>query len=257
MVVDVEGVASGPRRTRAQGEPDGEPGDVAAADQAAPFFDRREAGARLGAALAGLGAEDVVVIALPRGGVVVGAEVAAALGAPLDIWIVRKIGAPGHEELGLGAVAEGGFTHLSEDIVRALGIGKGELGRLVRRKHAELDRRTKLLRGERPRPLLAGKTVVLVDDGIATGGTIRAVAGALRRERPRRLVLAAPVAAADTLAALAHEFDRVVCLEVPRALHAVGLWYEDFRQIDDDEVIDCLRAARASTAGASKEDEPT
>jgi putative phosphoribosyl transferase len=176
--------------------------------------------------------------------VLVGYEVARELRAPLEIWVVRKVGVPGHEELGLGAVAEGGYTHLSSEIVEATGVSRTEIARLVRRKLGEVERRTQLLRGGHLRQNLTGKTVILVDDGIATGGTMRAVAGAVRRERPAQLVLAVPVAAPDTIAALAPEFDRVVCLEQPVILHAVGLWYDDFGQVDDDEVMTLLADAR-------------
>lgn len=214
------------------------------AERAGRFRDRKEAGRRLGVALTPYLDQDVVVVALPRGGVLVGYEVARALAAPLEIWVVRKIGVPGHEELGLGAIAEGGYTYFSPEIVRATGIELPELARLTRKKSIELERRTRLYRGKRPRPSLADKVAIVVDDGIATGGTTRAVAGALRLERPRRLVLAVPVAAADTLAALAPEFDDVVALAAPTVLHAVGLWYEDFRQVDDHEVIELLAWAR-------------
>ena len=209
------------------------------------FRDRREAGARLGAALRGHLGPLPIVIALPRGGVLVGNEVARAIEAPLDVWIVRKIGVPGQEELGLGAIAEGGYTSYSPQIVRAAGLNPEQLARLTKRKADELARRTRLLRGKRPPPQIEGRTVILVDDGIATGATIRAVAGALRQQRPARLVLAVPVAAADTLASMAEEVDDIVCLETPTVLHAVGLWYDDFRQVSDDEVIDLLAAARA------------
>jgi putative phosphoribosyl transferase len=219
-------------------------------DEPGRFRDRREAGERLGAALMALHGPQTVVVALPRGGVEVGFEVARALEAPLDIWVVRKIGVPGHEELGLGAVAEGGYTHLSPEIVAATGIPRGELARLCKRKLVEVERRTQLLRAGHARVSVADKVVVLVDDGIATGGTIRAVAGALRREGPARLVLGVPVAAADTIEALSHEFDEVVCLEQPVVLHAVGLWYDDFGQVDDQEVIALLAAARRTTAPA-------
>jgi putative phosphoribosyl transferase len=231
--------------------------------RSAHFRDRRDAGQRLGQAVRehllqhpppveGEGT-DAIVIALPRGGVLVGAEVARAIGAPLDIWIVRKIGVPGHEELGLGAVAEGGATYLSAEIVALAKISRDDLAQLIERKQAEVQRRTQLLRASRLPPEIAGRVVILVDDGIATGGTIRAVARALRTHHPRRLVLAAPIAAADTAQALAEEVDDIVCLETPTALHAVGAWYEDFRQVPDAEVVAILEASRRgreSGAGA-------
>jgi putative phosphoribosyl transferase len=224
------------------------------------FRDRTEAGQRLGLALEKYAREPVVVIALPRGGVLVGEEVAKALAAPLDIWVVRKIGMPGHEELGLGAVAEGGYTYVSHEILGATAISAEDVSRLAKRKAVEVERRTHLLRGHRPRPVLTDKVVVVVDDGIATGGTIRAVIGALRAEQPARLVLAVPIAAADTLAALAPLVDDLVCLEVPTALHAVGFWYDDFRQVSDQEVVAILRRSAAQERGGRDErraaDEP-
>jgi putative phosphoribosyl transferase len=222
------------------------------------FQDRRDAGQRLGLALRallerptvpGTPLPEPIVIALPRGGVLVGAEVARAIGAPLDIWIVRKVGVPGHEELGLGAVAEGGATYISPDIVAATNVSPDEVAALIDRKKVEVERRTLLLRHRRPRPVVTGKRVILVDDGIATGGTIRAVARALRAERPWQLVLAAPIAALDTANALAEEVDEVVCLETPTVLHAVGAWYDDFRQVADGEVVAILEAARDGRGG--------
>jgi putative phosphoribosyl transferase len=228
------------------------------AAQVMRFRDRRDAGKRLGSAIARHLAQhppdagsEAIVIALPRGGVLVGAEVARAIAAPLDIWVVRKIGVPGHEELGLGAVAEGGATYLSSEIVALAKISNDDLAALIERKRAEVERRTQLLRGARPAPVIAGKVVVLVDDGIATGGTIRAVARALRALQPQRLLLAAPIAAAETTEALAEEVDEVVCLATPRVLHAVGAWYEDFRQVADGEVMAILSAVRSERAGQS------
>jgi putative phosphoribosyl transferase len=238
-------------------------GEAEGVARSSHFRDRRDAGQRLGAAVRrhllqtvpqiGSDAASAIVIALPRGGVLVGAEVARAIAAPLDIWIVRKIGVPGHEELGLGAVAEGGAVYLSAEIVALAKISRDDLALLVERKRAEVERRTQLLRAARLPPGIAGKVVVLVDDGIATGGTIRAVARALRGHHPRRLVLAAPIAAADTARDLAEEADDVICLETPTVLHAVGAWYEDFRQVPDAEVVailEAVRRERESGAGA-------
>lgn len=218
------------------------------------FRDRRDAGRRLGAAVQRYLARRppdpgaaAIVIALPRGGVLVGCEVARAIEAPLDIWVVRKIGAPGHEELGLGAVAEGGATYLSAEIVAVTKVSPADVAALIARKTDEVARRTQLLRGTRPAPVIESKLVILVDDGIATGGTIRAVARALRALRPKRLVLAVPIAACDTAQALADEVDDVVCLETPAVLHAVGAWYDDFRQVADSEVVTILESAAKPT----------
>jgi putative phosphoribosyl transferase len=237
-----------------EGEVEGEGEGEVEGVLSTPFRDRRDAGQRLGAAVrrhllqhppaAASEAAEAIVIALPRGGVLVGAEVARAIAAPLDIWIVRKIGVPGHEELGLGAVAEGGAVYLSAEIVALAKISRDDLALLIEQKRAEVQRRTQLFRAERLPPGIAGKVVILVDDGIATGGTIRAVARALRTHHPRRLVLAAPIAAADTAEALSEEVDDIICLETPPVLHAVGAWYEDFRQVPDAEVVAVMEAFR-------------
>jgi putative phosphoribosyl transferase len=212
------------------------------------FRDRREAGRRLAAELRAYARERPIVLALARGGVPVAAEVARALGAPLDVWVVRKIGVPWQPELGAGAVAEGGHVHLSPEILAHTGLAPEDLAPVVAAARAELARRIRLFRGARPRPELAGRTVLLVDDGIATGGTVRAAIRALRAERPGKLVLATPVAAADTVAALAREVDEIVCLRVPRSLIAIGAFYVDFEQVSDAEVRALLAEAPAPAA---------
>lgn len=208
------------------------------------FRDRVDAGRRLATELRGYAGEHPVVLALPRGGVPVGYEVARALCAPLDVWVVRKIGVPWHPELGLGAVAEGGYVHLTHEILDRVELSRAELSALTESKRREVDERVRKFRGDRPAPVLRNRTVIVVDDGIATGGTVRAVVRSVRAQHPKYLVLAVPVAAADTLEALASEVDRIVCLLAPDDLHAIGLWYDDFSQVQDDEVIRLLERAR-------------
>jgi putative phosphoribosyl transferase len=208
------------------------------------FRDREEAGRELGAALRALAGEDPVVLALPRGGAPVALEVARALSAPLDVWIVRKIGVPWHPELGMGAVAEGNYVHLTRDVIGYVGISDDELEKATEQKRREVEERVRKFRAGRPPPELRDRTVIVVDDGIATGGTVRAAIGSIRAHRPKAIVLAVPVAAPDTVKALEAEVDRLVCLATPRDLHAIGLWYEDFGQVSDDEVVRILARAR-------------
>ncbi len=208
------------------------------------FVDREEAGRRLAPLLDRYRAERPIVLALPRGGVPVGREVARALGAPLDVLVVRKIGAPIQPELGMGAVAEGGARFLDPRVVDAVGAGAEEVEQVVAKESAEVERRVARYRGGRPLPDLTGRTVILVDDGIATGGTVRAAIRALRSFGVGRVVVAAPVAAAETAETLAAEADEVVCLQTPEALWAIGYWYVDFGQVSDDEVIELLEQAR-------------
>ncbi len=211
------------------------------------FEDRVDAGRRLGAALTEYAGEDTIVLALPRGGVEVGAEVARMLGAPLDVIVARKIGAPGHPELGIGAVAPGGIRVVDQFAVRYLGVTDEQIDRIAAEEEQEMDRRIRAYRGERPAPDLTGKTVILVDDGLATGVTARAAAEAIRRQQPRRTVLGVPVCAAETAQAMRAIVDEVVCLSTPYDFRAVGLWYRDFSQLEDSQVIDLLRQARERT----------
>lgn len=212
------------------------------------FRDREQAGRLLAAALGGYRGQDVVVLALPRGGVPVAAPIAQALDAPLDVFLVRKLGAPLHPELGMGAITEGGVQVLDEAIVRLVGASPDQIARVVTREQAELLRRSERYRDGRPLPDVRGRTVVLVDDGIATGGTARAALRDLRRRGPSRLVLATPVGARDARDALRGECDELVCLETPTWFHAIGEWYEDFRQLTDAEVLVWLERARREHA---------
>jgi putative phosphoribosyl transferase len=217
------------------------------------FDDRRDAGRRLGRQLRELGLPDPVVLALPRGGVVVGAEVARLLGAPLDVVLVRKIGAPWHEELAAGAVVDGDQPTLvvNRDVVQGYGIDESYLEAQKARQLEEIERRRRLYVGGRPRAGIAGRTAIVVDDGIATGATVRAALLAARRGAPRELVLAVPVASPEVLARLEREADRVVCLHAPSDLMAVGQYYRDFRQVEDEEVVAKLeQSARLPGADA-------
>jgi predicted phosphoribosyltransferase len=195
------------------------------------------------------GRDDVIVLALPRGGVPVGYEVATALGAPLDVFVVRKVGVPGHEELAMGAIASGGVFVLDPTLIERLGIGEHELRRAVAAEERELERRDAAYRGSREPPALRDTTVVLVDDGLATGATMRAAALAVREHDPARVVVAVPVASPQTCEQVQEVADEVVCSITPRPLRAVGLWYEDFSPTTDEEVRELL--ARAGAAGPS------
>ena len=207
------------------------------------FRNRTDAGRQLAEKLAAYADRpDVLVLALPRGGVPVGFEVARALGAPLDVFLVRKLGVPGHEELAMGAVATGGVRVLNDEIVRGLGILEGEIDAVVARELQELARRERLYRGDRPPPDVAGRTVILVDDGLATGATMRAAIQALRQQHPACIVAAVPTASPDTCEALKAEADDVICAITPEPFFAVGHWYEDFAQTTDDEVRHLLCA---------------
>lgn len=203
----------------------------------AAFTDRREAGRLLGTLLgAYAGRDDVVVLALPRGGVPVAWEVAAALRAPLDVVIVRKLGAPGQEELAMGAIASGGALVLNDDVVSAVRPGRRTISRIVAAEGRELARRERLYRGDRPPPAIGGRTAIVVDDGLATGATMRVAVSALRGAGAARIVVAVPVGPAESRDELAGEADEVVCALTPRPFVSVGRWYRDFRPTSDDEV---------------------
>jgi predicted phosphoribosyltransferase len=208
------------------------------------FRDRSEAGRLLAQLLlAYADRDDVVVLALPRGGVPVAYEVAKALGAPLDVFVVRKLGVPGHEELAMGAIARGGSIVLDRNLVNKLGIGEHELRRAIATELRELERRESAYREGRGPLDLRDKTVILVDDGLATGSTMRAAALAVREHRPKQIVVAVPVAAKETCDEFRDDVDDIVCAVTPRPFHAVGLWYDDFSQTSDDEVRELLAQA--------------
>jgi putative phosphoribosyl transferase len=199
------------------------------------YRDRRDAGEKLADALEDLRqTPDLLVLALPRGGVPVAEPVARRLGAPLDVFVVRKIGFPGREELAMGAVASGGVVLINRGLVER--VPEEEFRWALERAAQELTARERLYRGGRPPPDARGRTIVLVDDGLATGSTMRAAVEALRRQGPREIVVAVPIAAPESCEALAREVDRVVCAATPEPFHAVGLWYEDFSPTTDDEV---------------------
>ena len=219
------------------------------------FHDRADAGRAVAADLAEYaGRDDVLVLGLPRGGVPVAYEVARALGAPLDVFIVRKLGVPGHEELAMGAIASGGVRVLNDTVVRQLQIPGAVVDAVAAREQEELERRERAYRGGRPAPDLRGRTVIVVDDGLATGATMRAAAQALRRMGPARVVVAVPVAAEQTCDEFRDEVDDVVCTVTPEPFFGVGMWYEDFAQTSDDEVHDLL--ARATHAAHAPGDAP-
>lgn len=218
------------------------------------YADRRDAGRVLAAALASRcqQAHDTVVLALPRGGVPVGFEVARRLGAPLDVFAVRKLGLPGQEELAIGAVASGGVRVLNEELVAALGIPRSVIDAVTAVETRELERREREYRAGRPPLDVTGRTGILVDDGLATGSTMRAAVAALRRRAPRRVVVAVPIAPPSTCAELATEVDDIVCAVTPEPFFSVGQWYVDFSQTTDDEVRELLEeASRERTARES------
>lgn len=226
------------------------------------FENRLDAGRQLAVRLAEYAKRpDVLVLALPRGGVPVAYEVASALSAPLDVFVVRKLGVPGHPELAMGAIAAGGIEVLSEDLIRDLGIPPGLVQQVAARERLELERRDRAYRGTRRTPVLRDRTIILIDDGLATGSTMQAAVLALRQQGPAAIVVAVPVGASDTCERLAPLADRVVCLSMPEPFRAVGLWYRDFGETGDEEVTALLAAANRharpdSNAASRSSDDP-
>lgn len=213
----------------------------------ARFHDRHHAGRQLAEKLKSYANQpNLLVLGLPRGGVPVAYEVAQELNAPLDVVLVRKLGLPGHEELAMGAIASGGMRVLNEQVLRMVNIDERTMARVTEEEQRELERREVAYRGDRPKLNVRGRTVILVDDGLATGSTMRAAALALRKQNPARLIVAVPVAAVETCEEIRAEVDEVVCALTPESFHAVGLWYEHFPQTSDEEVR-ILLAKRPST----------
>ena len=219
-----------------------------------PFKNRAEAGLLLAKKLETYAFDpDVLVLALPRGGVPVAFEVAKALDVPMDVFLVRKLGVPGQEELAMGAIATGGVRVINEDVVRLLGIPESIIAAAAVRQQRELERRQQAYRGDRRDPVVRGRIIILVDDGLATGSTMRAAAAALRQQQPKRIVIAVPAAPPETCAEFRAEVDEVVCTITPEPFYGVGRWYEDFTQITDEEVRDLLeRASERHSASMSR-----
>jgi len=217
------------------------------------FKNRVEAGKILAERLTEYeGRPDLLVLALPRGGVPVAFEVAKALAAPLDVFLVRKLGVPGHEELAMGAIASGGVRVLNEDVIGPLRIGKETIDRVATGEQAELERRERAYRGDRLWPSVNDRIVILVDDGLATGSTMRAAVVALKQQRPKKLVVAVPIAAAETCIDLRDEVDAIICAVTPRPFFGVGRWYTDFSQTTDEEVRELLGRSRDFGAAEKK-----
>ncbi len=209
------------------------------------FHNRRDAGKKLAEKLTHYaGRPDVLVLALPRGGVPVAYEVCRRLNVPMDIFIVRKLGLPGREELAIGAIATGEVRVLNEDVIRMLNIPEEVIRFVSRKELEELKRREQSYRGDRPRPDVRDRTVILIDDGLATGASMRAAVKGLRAQHPARIVIAVPAAAAEICEAFRHEVDEIVCAMTPEPFQGVGRWYEDFSQTTDDEVQALLEESK-------------
>ncbi|MEW6735218.1 MAG: phosphoribosyltransferase [Acidobacteriota bacterium] len=222
------------------------------------YRDRTDAGKRLAIKLqAYANRSDVLVLALPRGGVLVAFQVAEALNAPLDIYLVRKLGVPGHKELAMGAIASGGVRVINDDVVNYLGISGETIDRVAEEETEELSRRDHLYRGGKIRPELSGRTIILIDDGLATGSSMRAAVQALKQANPAKIVIAVPVAPSSTCEGFKTEVDEIICLETPEPFQAIGLWYRNFSQTTDEEVKELLERAaqrterKAATKGVS------
>ncbi len=216
----------------------------------APYANREDAGRKLAAELSRFQEDNPVVLALPRGGVPVAWEVARELKVPLEVWVARKIGAPFQPELGIGAISEGGATWINRQLAGWVGASAEDISSVAEEEARELERRVRVYRGTRPAPEVKGRTVILVDDGIATGGTMRAAIASLKQHHPRRLIVAVPVAPPETVEELQREVDEVIAPEQPQDLMAIGLWYRDFHQTSDEEVLELLGRAPPEEATA-------
>jgi len=206
------------------------------------FHDRKEAGAQLAARLSAYaGDANTIVLGLPRGGVPVAYEVAMALSAPLDVFVVRKLGVPGQRELAMGAIAGGGVRVVNDDVIQTLKIPPSTVDAVAMQEQPELERQQRLYRGGVALPDFAGRTVIVVDDGLATGSTMRAAVRALRQSNPRRIVIAVPVGATETCRSLRTDADEVICLHEPESFYSVSTWYDEFTQTSDDEVRELLQ----------------
>jgi putative phosphoribosyl transferase len=222
------------------------------------FADRAEAGKRLAEALADYaGRTDVLVLALPRGGVPVAYEVARTLAVPMDLWLVRKLGVPGQEELAMGAIAGNDTRVLNQDIINVLNIDRATIEAVIVKEQAELERRNRLYRQGRPSPDIEGKTIVIIDDGLATGATMRAAIASLRQAGATRIIAAVPVGAASTCGKVERDADELVCLYTPEPFYGVGQWYNDFSQTSDESVLALLESAAKSQGGAAIKPEKT
>ncbi|WP_025041952.1 phosphoribosyltransferase [Nitrosospira briensis] len=216
------------------------------------FADRAEAGKRLAEALVGYaGRTDVLVLALPRGGVPVAYEVARTLAVPMDLWLVRKLGVPGQEELAMGAIAGKDTRVLNRDIINVLNIDKTTIEAVIVKEQAELERRNRLYRQGRPSPDIEGKTIIIIDDGLATGATMRAAIASLRQAGAARIIAAVPVGAASTCGKVEQDADELVCLYTPEPFYGVGQWYDDFSQTSDESVLALLESATKRPDGTA------
>ena len=223
------------------------------ADLPEPYRDRRHAGVELARHLADVKGQDVVVLALPRGGVPVAFEVARALDAPLDVFVVRKLGLPGHPEFAMGALASGGVRVLNDEVVRLYRIPEQAVEAIAQDEQTELERRERAYRSQRPALDVRGHTVVLIDDGLATGSTMKAAVEAVRALSPARIIVAVPVGSPDTCREFAGIADEIVCARRPEHFAAVGQWYDDFRQTTDEEVRELLQTAASERPASEHE----
>lgn len=217
------------------------------------FKNRSQAGQKLAEGLKQYANDpDTIVLGLPRGGVVVAYEVAEKLGLPLDIFLVRKLGVPGYEELAMGAIASGGVRVMNDDVVRRINISQSAIEEAVRKETLELERREKAYRSDRPRLDVKDKTILLVDDGLATGATMRAAVTALQKQKPKELIIAVPTASPETCDEFRDDVDDIICAITPTPFYAVGAWYDDFAQTTDEEVQELLRASQHAKKGGRK-----